>query len=130
MRSNIEMRRYAPSVLIAVSCAAAVAAQPSPTIQAPIWSAKPDATEFENAENSRLAAAQKAIEAITTFQGIRSIENTLVLYDEALRQLSSARYFSGLMEQVHPDAQFRDRATAMTRKVSDATRALSLNRMV
>lgn len=34
------------------------------------------------------------------------------------------------MESVHPDATFRDRATAVTRKVSDTAQALSLNRDV
>ena len=117
-------------VVIALCCVGAAAGQPSRVVQAPVWSRNPNAAEFENAENSRVAAAQKAIRAITTFQGVRGIENTLAPYDEALRQLSSARYLSKLMEQVHPDTPFRDRATAMTRKVTDATRALSLNRAV
>ena len=35
-----------------------------------------------------------------------------------------------LMQQVHPDAKFRDAATEMTRKASAAATALSLNREV
>ncbi len=34
------------------------------------------------------------------------------------------------MQQVHPDAAYRDHATAMTTKVSGAQTALSLNRDV
>ncbi len=129
MRFNTGMRRTAV-VVMALSCACARAGQPSQPIQPPIWRTKFDVIQFEKVENGRLAAAQKAVDVITAFQGARNIENTLVPYDEALRQLSSARYFSGLIEMVHPDAHFRDRATAMTRKVSDSTRALSLNRAV
>src|SRR5947208_8851744 len=107
-----------------------LAAQPPASNQPTLWSAKPDAAAFEKVENSRLEAAQKAIDAIASVKGARTIENTLVPYDEAVRQLNSAQYFSALMEQVHPDAAFRDRATAMTRKISDAARAVSLNRAV
>jgi thimet oligopeptidase len=60
-------------------------------------------------------------------KGPRTIENTLVPYDEAVRQNNSAGYLAGLMEQVHPDAGFRDHATAMLTKVTAAQTAISLN---
>ena len=63
-------------------------------------------------------------------KGARTIDNTLAPYDEALRQLNTAIYFSTLMQQVNPDASYRDHATAMTTKVSSAQSALSLNRGV
>jgi thimet oligopeptidase len=53
-----------------------------------------------------------------------------VPFDEAVRQINSAAYFSLLMQQVHPDATFRDHAEQMTRKASAAQTALSLNRDV
>ncbi len=98
--------------------------------QPPLWSSKPDIPAFERMENQRLAAAQKAIAQITGVAGSRTIANTLAPYDEANRQLNAAQYFSTVMEAVHPDAKFRDHATAMTRKVHAAATDLSLNREV
>jgi thimet oligopeptidase len=105
-------------------------AQDFPKDQPPIWSTKPDVAGFEAIENAKLEAAQRAIDAIATVAGPRTIDNTLTKYDEALRQSNAALYFSSLMEAVHPEAAFRDRATAMTRKVSALQTALSLNRGV
>jgi Zn-dependent oligopeptidase len=110
--------------------ASAVWAQEPPNSQAPLWASKPDAPAFDKSENERLAAAQKSLDALLAVKGARSVENTLVPYDEAIRQLDAAAYFASLMEQVHPDKDFRDHATAMVRKVSAAITALSLNHEV
>jgi thimet oligopeptidase len=98
--------------------------------QPPLWSAKPDVAAFEKLENDRLAAAQRAIDQIVRITGPRTIENTLTPYDEAIRQLNAAGSFSIIMQEVHPDAAYRDRATAMNTKVSDIQTALSLNKQV
>ncbi len=111
------------AALFATMCGARDLIQSQPSV----WSAKPNAAAFEKAENDRLDAAQRAIDKIVAVKGPRTVDNTLANYDEALKQLNSAFYFSSLMEAVHPDAAFRDRATAMTRKVSAAQTALSLN---
>src|SRR5665213_2354888 len=95
----------------------AAAAQEMPKSQPPLWSTKPDVAAFEKIENDRLAAAQRSIDEITAVKGDKTIENTLVPYDEAVRQIDSAAYFAGLMQQVHPDENFRNHATEMTRKV-------------
>jgi thimet oligopeptidase len=95
-----------------------------------VWCAKPDVTAFEKIENDRLAAAQRAIDQIVAVKGARTIENTLAPYDEAICQLNAAGYFSYLMQEMHPDAAFRDHATTMTTKVGSAQTALSLNREV
>jgi thimet oligopeptidase len=116
--------------LLITSAAAAAGAQDLLRTQPPIWSTKPDVAAFEKIENDRLDAAQRSIEKIVGVKGPRTIDNTLANYDEALRQINAAMYFSSLMEAVHPDAAFRDRATAMTRKVSALQTALSLNRGV
>ncbi len=107
-----------------------VLAQTPPIKQPPVWSARPDTAAFEKMENDRLVNAQQAIDAIVAVSGPRTIANTLAPFDEATRQLNAAIYLSSLMQQVHPDAAFRDRATAMTTKVSSAATALSLNRDV
>jgi thimet oligopeptidase len=109
---------------------ATASAQTTPFNQAPLWSSKPDVSAFEKMENDRLAAAQRSIDQIVAVTGTRTIENTLAPYDEATRQLNAAAYFSSLMQQVHPDAAFRDHATAMTTKASSAATAMSLNRDV
>jgi thimet oligopeptidase len=116
--------------LLTISAAAAAGAQDLLRTQPSIWSSKPDVAAFEKIENDRLDAAQRSIEKIVAVKAPRTIDNTLVNYDEALRQINAALYFSSLMEAVHPDAAFRDRATAMTRKVSALQTALSLNRGV
>jgi thimet oligopeptidase len=110
-----------------LALAAMTTAQQIPSSQPPLWAAKPDVTAFEKAENARLDAAQKAIGQLVSATGNRNVQNTLAPYDEAVRQLNSAAYFAGLMQQVHPDSAFRDHATAMVRKVSQAATALSLN---
>ncbi|HME38243.1 MAG TPA: M3 family metallopeptidase [Steroidobacteraceae bacterium] len=115
---------------MAVAAATAAAAEDLLSTQPPIWDKKPDVGAFENIENDRLAAAQGSIDAILAVKGPRTVDNTLAKYDEALRQINAAAYFSSLMEAVHPDPKFRDRATAMTRKASAVQTALSLNRGV
>ncbi len=116
--------------LIALLLVTSAAAQDELMNQPPVWAAKPDIAAFQKLEDARLAAAQRSIDAIVAVKGARTIENTLAPYDEAIRQLNAAVYFSTLMQQVHPDVAYRDAATAMTTKVSSAQSALSLNRAV
>jgi len=97
---------------------------------APFWSSKPDVAAFERMENARLEAVQKSVDQIISAKGPRTTENTLRPYDEAQRQMGTAANLAGLMQQVHPDAAFRDSATAMTSKVSGVSTALSLNRAI
>jgi thimet oligopeptidase len=113
--------------LAVVLCAITAAAQEPPASQPPLWSSKPDVPAFEKIENDHLAAAQRSIDAITSAKGARTIENTLVPYDQAIRQIDAAAYFAGLMQEVHPDATFRDHATEMVRKASAVQTALALN---
>jgi thimet oligopeptidase len=106
----------------------ALQAQEISNSQPPVWSSKPDVAAFEKTENDRLVAAQQAIDQVLAVKGARTIENTLVPFDDAIQHINSTLYFSGLMEAVHPDAAFRDHATAMTRKGSAVQTAVNLNR--
>ena len=107
--------------------ATTVAAQEMPKDQPPLWSAKPDVAAFEKMENERLAAAQRAIDRIVAVAGSRTVENTLVPYDEAFQQVDGAIHIADLIQVVHPDAVFRDHATAMKTKATNLQSALSLN---
>ena len=98
--------------------------------QPTIWAAKPDVPAFEKIIGDRLAAAQTSIAQVVAVKGARTIDNTLAPFDEAVRQINTAIYFSSLMEQIHPDAKFRDSATGMVSKASAAQTALALNRDV
>jgi thimet oligopeptidase len=115
------------TVVVLVS---AVSAQDPVTSQPQIWAARPDVSAFEKLENERLSRAQQAINAVMTVKGTRTIENSLVPYDEAILQLDNASNFARLMEAAHPDASFRDRASAMLSKVNAVVTSLSLNRDV
>ncbi len=114
-----------PFVLTAV-----LSAQKVTLSQPTLWATKPDVTAFEKIETDRLAASQRSIDTLLTATGPRTIENTLAPLDEAFHQINSAAYFAQLMEQVHPDATFRDHATAMLTKASAAQTAIALNHEV
>jgi thimet oligopeptidase len=126
MRAINLRNRILAVLLLCVTTAIAQDLKNQPTV----WASKPDIAAFNKMENDRLLAAQRAIDEIVAVKAARTIENTLAPYDEAVRQLDTAIYFSVLMQQVNPDAAYRDAATAMTTKVSSAQSALSLNRDV
>jgi thimet oligopeptidase len=110
--------------------AAVLSAQNVTISQPTVWASKPDVPAFEKINNDRLAEGQRSIDTLLAVKGPRSIDNTLVPFDEAMRQIFAAANLAGLMEQVHPDATFRDHATAMLTKASAALTAISLNRDV
>ena len=111
-------------------CLSAVCFAQTPASQPTLWASNPDAAAFEKIENNYLVVAQKDVDQVAAAKGSRTIANTLAVYDDAVRNLNSAGYFAGLMQQVHPDAAFRDKAEEMTRKVSAAATALALNQDV
>jgi thimet oligopeptidase len=122
--------RLALFLCIPFLLATVLSAQKVSVSQPTIWVTKPDVAAWERIENDRLAAGHAAIDTLLAAKGPRTIENTLVPFDEAVRQNNSAGYFAGLMEQVHPDAAFRDHATAMLTKASAAQTAIALNHEV
>jgi thimet oligopeptidase len=113
--------------LLVISVIAAVGQAPA---QPTVWATKPDVAGFEKIITDRLAAAQASIDQVTAVKGARTVENTLVPFDETVRQINTSLYFGGLILQVHPDAKFRDSATNMVSKASAAQTALALNRDV
>jgi thimet oligopeptidase len=119
--------RVAIFVCLPLVLAAVLSAQKITVSQPTIWASKPDVSAFEKIENDRLAAGQRSIDNLLAAKGPRTIENTLAPLDEAFHQINTAAYFAGLMEQVHPDATFRDHATAMLTKATAAQTAIALN---
>ena len=97
---------------------------------APFWSARPNAAEFERALDARLAQARQALNRLLAVRGRRTVENTLAVYDEIQRHFEAAAYQSGLMENVHPDEALRQRAEALTQRANAFGTELSLNRGV
>src|SRR5579864_3400073 len=116
----------APRIVVFI-LAVSITAIAQSASQPPIWASRPDVAGFEKIVNERLSAANTAIAQLTSYKGSRTIDNTLAPFDEAAQQINSAIYLSALMEQVHPDATFRDHATGMVRKASATQTALSLN---
>jgi thimet oligopeptidase len=104
-----------------------LSAQTVTVSQPTVWASKPDVAAFEKLETDRLAGAQASIDKLVAVRGTRTIDNTLALFDDATRQINAAGYLAGLMEQVHPDATFRDHATAMLTRVSVVQTAIALN---
>jgi thimet oligopeptidase len=93
----------------------------------PVWSTKPDLAQFEAMENADLAAAQKSIDQLVAATGTRTIDNTLVPLDHAVQEIDTANNLANLMQNLHPDAAFRDKASELVRKASAAQTDLSLN---
>ncbi|MGH9572893.1 MAG: M3 family metallopeptidase [Candidatus Acidiferrales bacterium] len=108
----------------------AARAQQIPYNQPTVWASNPNVADWEKMENARLNAAQHSVDQLVSIEGSRTMENTLVPFDEAVRQLDAALYLAQIVEEVHPDATFRDHATAMTTEASAAQTALSLNQDV
>lgn len=101
-----------------------------PPDEAPWWTGKPDSVAFQARMEKRLALAKAAIDRMLKARGKRTIENTLVPYDEALRQLDMAGSQASLAENVLPDRATRNAAEKMSQEVAAYFTELSLNRKV
>ena len=106
----------------------------SPAASGHPWGAtnggKPDAASIESWVNARIDAEQKAIDRLLAVKGTRTLENTLRPFDDAQAELASAGQQASLMDSVHPVKEIRDKAQAMTQKVSEVSTLLSLNQDV
>jgi Zn-dependent oligopeptidase len=80
--------------------------------------------------SARLAAHENALAALLAVQGERTPENSLLLYDTAIEQLSLAGAQAGILNSVATDKAVRDQAQMEAQRVAMAGSALSLNREV
>ena len=78
------IRQTTALAFFTLMCASAFAQ----TLQPTVWATKPDIPGFEKMVNDRLAAAQSAIDQVTSVKGARTIENTLAPYDGAVRNIT------------------------------------------
>src|SRR5277367_2074073 len=124
------MSRISCFVLLPLFSVLSAIGQTDSTSQPTVWATKPDAAAFEKYVNGKIAGGQKSIDQLLAVKSPRTIENTLVPYDNAVAQVNTGNYLANLMFQVHPDAAFRDRASAMTQKATAFQTAVSLNREV
>jgi thimet oligopeptidase len=95
---------------------------------AAFWTTRPDAGAFARLQDERLRKAKAALDRMLAVRGKRTLENTLVPYDEVLLYLDAAGQQAGLMEEVHPDENFRSAAEKISQRVSAFSTDLSLNR--
>ena len=96
----------------------------------PFWTGRPDSARFAALTAERLAAARKTWDQLVAVKGPRTIANTLVPYDEIVRQTDAAGRQAGLIREVHPDVPVRQAAEVASETVSAFTTELSLSRPV
>jgi thimet oligopeptidase len=79
---------------------------------------------------ARLEAHEASLAALLAVQGVRTPQNSLRLYDQALEQLSLAGAQAGILNSVAADKSVRDQAQIEAQRVAMAGSALSLNRSI
>ncbi len=80
--------------------------------------------------DARLAAHDSSLAALLVVEDPRTPENSLLLFDEAVEQLSLAGAQAGILNSVAADKAVRDQAQLEAQRVAMASSALSLNRPV
>ena len=96
----------------------------------PFWKKDLTAEKFAKKQKKRLKKAKKTLAKMLKVSDGRTVENTLELYDKVQLLLDAAGNQSSLIENVHPDKDFREKAEKVSQKVSTFYTELSLNRDV
>jgi thimet oligopeptidase len=84
--------------------------------------------EMTTLVQQELAKAQAALDQLLAVSGKRTVENTLVPYNQLGIHVDLAGAMSGLLENVHPDEALRASAEAASQEVSKFVTKLGLNR--
>lgn len=93
----------------------------------------PDASPMDNVKercDSYLARAKTLLADIKAAKGAKTIENTLMPYNQLSMQLDAGFSLAGLMSQVNPDKKVRDEADACEQTLSKFATDLGLDREV
>lgn len=96
----------------------------------PFWTNELNAETFAKLQEERLEKAQKAVETLIAVTVERTVENTLVPFDEARLYLDAAAEQASLLTEVHPNEDFRTQSEKISQKISAFSTDLSLNREV
>ena len=118
---------YALALIFVLSIAALPLSAQTATYGPHVWDKSADPATFDARISEQLDLAKKSLARLLAVKGPRTIENTLVPYDQTLQDLDTAYYESSLMQIVNPDAAIRDKAQAMVQKVSTFATELALN---
>ena len=118
------------ALLLALCCLAARTATAGAAAAPPFYSGNPDVAAFRSSSEAELNTAQQAVDRLLAVQGERTVENTLVPYNEALAHAENVAYQSHLMGSVHPDSAFRANAEELTQVSSKFLDDLNLNHEV
>lgn len=111
---------------IPTALAAGASADPTPLF----YTGSPNAAKFRADMEAELKAAQASLDRMLAVKETRTVENTLVPYNEVLYHAENAGNISGLMENVNPDSSYRATAEEMSQATSKFATALGLNRAV
>ncbi len=84
-------------------------------------------TEFAATCRQGLSEAKKLLPIITAPIASRTVENTLVPFNEMVLQLRISGGIAGLMSEVHPQKELRDSARECEQDIDKFASALSLN---
>jgi thimet oligopeptidase len=95
-----------------------------------VWNGAGDPAAFESWVDQRLEDAQAHIDRLIRVTGPRTEANTLRAYDDAVNQIAIASNEASLIFAVGDSVALRDKAQAMTKKISSASTDLSLNQKV
>jgi thimet oligopeptidase len=114
------------SVLALVGLPAQAASKPT-TDPLHAWVGGNEPAALENWVNAHLAAARADLDKLLAVKGKRTVENTLRPFDDAQNELSIAGNEAYMMYAVGKPAALRDKAQALSQKVSGAVADLALN---
>ena len=117
-------------LLLCTTLASAAQAAASKNDPLHAWVGGDDPARLEQWVNARLAAEQASINKLLAVKGDRTVANTLAAYDEALNQLALAGNGANLLFTVGRTAEVRNKAQALTEKISSIGTDLNLNRKV
>ena len=119
-----------PLRYLALAATLAAPIDPPDTDNQPFWTGHPDAATFERAVEARLVRARGLLGELVAVTGRRTVSNTLVPYDNLMRELDRASSQAGLIRQVHPDSTLRQAAERGSQRVSALATEISLDRRV
>jgi thimet oligopeptidase len=127
MKSNLRVGRGLAFLIILMAATLQSSMAQTATYGPHMWDKPLDPAILEKRVNEQLDLAQKSIDQVLAVKGPRTVENTLVPYDNAVQCLDTSGMQSGVMQTVSPDSAIRDKAQAMIEKVSAVATALALN---